>query len=171
MATRENHLTLENLHIQSSVSRLDEDERSLRFALQSRILSAGRPVTVGDVIPFLEAQMDAARAAEILQSLICKQIVVEEQGGVAFAYPVSAWPTDHEVSLADGRRFYAMCAVDALGCAFNFGQDISIVSKCHACGEAVRIRVERNAVTSAAPQTAHVLHVDLKKRDNWAGSS
>ena len=115
MATRENHLTLENLHIQSIVSRLDEDERSLRFALQSRILSAGRPVTVGDVIPFLEAQMDAARAAEILQSLICKQIVVEEQGGVAFAYPVSAWPTDHEVSLADGRRFYAMCAVDALG--------------------------------------------------------
>ena len=76
--------------------------------------------------------MDADRAAEILQSLIDKQIVVEEAGGVAFAYPVSAWPTDHEVSLADGRRFYAMCAVDALGSAFNFGQDASIVSRCHA---------------------------------------
>ena len=34
MATRENYLSLENLHIQSIVSSLDEDERSLRFALQ-----------------------------------------------------------------------------------------------------------------------------------------
>jgi hypothetical protein len=168
---QQNH-TIAHLHIQSMVSRLDEDERILRLALQDCILSTGRPVHIGEAIPFLDAQMDAARAAEILQSLISKQIVAEEPGGgVAFAYPVSALPTDHEVSLGDGRRLYAMCAVDALGCAFNFRQDISIVSKCHACGKAVRIRVERNAITSAEPQTTHVLHVDLKKRNKWAENS
>jgi hypothetical protein len=171
MATGQQFHSLEHLHIPSIVSRLDEDERSLRFALQDCILSSGRPVTVGDVIPFLEAQIGAARAAEILQSLIGKEIVVEEQGGVTFAYPVSARPTDHKVSLADGRRFFAMCAVDALGSAFNFGQDAAIFSKCHRCGKAVRIHVERNSIASAESQTVHVLHVDLAKRSNWAGSS
>jgi Alkylmercury lyase len=171
MATGKYYLSLEKLHIHNIVSRLDEEERSLRFSLQDSILHAGRPVTVGDVIPFLDQRIDADRAAEILQSLIGKEIVVEEADGVAFAYPVSAWPTDHEVSLADGRRFYAMCAVDALGSAFNFGQDAAIVSKCHRCGKAVRIHVERNSIASAEPQTAHVLHVDLAKRSNWAGSS
>jgi hypothetical protein len=171
MATGENHHSLENLHIPNIVSRLDEDERSLRFALQDCILSAGRPVTIGDVIPFLDERIDADRAVEILQSLIGKEIVVEEADGVAFSYPVSAWPTVHEVSLADGRRFYAMCAVDALGSAFNFGQDAAIVSKCHRCGKAVRIHVERNSIASTEPQTVHVLHVDLAKRSNWSGSS
>ena len=44
MATCEKHLSLENLHIQSIVSRLDEDERILRLALQNCILSAGSTI-------------------------------------------------------------------------------------------------------------------------------
>jgi hypothetical protein len=171
MATPETQLSLEHLRIQSIASLLNKDERAFRLALQARILSEGGPVTVDDVIPFLEPQMDRAKAQEVLQSLIRKQVVVEGDGSVAFAYPVSAWPTAHEVSLADGRRLYAMCAVDALGCAFHFQQDISIISKCHACGEAVRIRVEQNAVSSAEPQETRVLHVALNRRSNWAESS
>ena len=81
MATGENEHSLENLHIPNIVSRLDEDERSLRFALQDCILSAGRPVNIGDVIPFLDERIDADRAVEILQSLIGKEIVVEEADG------------------------------------------------------------------------------------------
>ncbi len=171
MATPETRLSLEHLRIQSIVSLLDDDERAFRLALQARLLSEGRSVTVDDVIPFVEPQMDRAKAQEVLQSLIRKQVVVEGNGSVAFAYPVSAWPTSHEVSLADGRKVYAMCAVDALGCAFHFRQDLSIVSKCHVCGEAVRIRVEQNAVASVEPQETRVLHVDLNRRSNWAGSS
>ncbi|HTZ41249.1 MAG TPA: hypothetical protein VMB77_13935 [Syntrophales bacterium] len=91
MATQANELSLQNLHLQSIVSRLNDDERIFRLALQTCILSAGGPVTVGDVIPFVESQMNRDKAQETLQSLIHKQIVVEGQGGVAFAFPVSAW--------------------------------------------------------------------------------
>ena len=44
MATRENYPCLENLHLQSIVSILDEDERSLRFVLQAHILAADRAI-------------------------------------------------------------------------------------------------------------------------------
>jgi hypothetical protein len=36
-------------------------------------------------------------------------------GRVTVAYPFSAAPTRHRVVLSDGRDYYAMCAIDALG--------------------------------------------------------
>ena len=39
----------------------------------------------------------------------------DEEGNINFIYPVSALPTAHRVSLAGGREFWAMCAIDAIG--------------------------------------------------------
>ncbi|MGL6201167.1 MAG: organomercurial lyase [Lachnospiraceae bacterium] len=40
-------------------------------------------------------------------------------------YPISAHQTIHQVILEDGRKLYAICAIDALGCTYTFGQDIA----------------------------------------------
>ena len=50
-------------------------------------------------------------------------MVIDEEQNVNFIYPVSALPTNHHVTLADGRSFTAMCAIDAIGAAFTFHQD------------------------------------------------
>lgn len=41
---------------------------------------------------------------------------------VVVAYPFSAQPTRHRVTLHDGRTYYAMCAIDALGIPYMLGQ-------------------------------------------------
>jgi len=164
--------SLERFRIPSLDSRLEPEERAVRFALQDCIVSMGRSVSIEDLLASMREPMPRPEAMRHFNALIGKEIVAtDDDGRVAFAYPVSSLPTLHEVALADGRRLFAMCAVDALGCAFHFRQDVSIRSKCHACGKPVRVRIEADALAEAEPRSAHVLHVDLQRRSQWAGSS
>ena len=61
--------------------------------------------------------MDEQEYEEIIQCLIDKDgmVVDEEAKNVNFIYPVSSLETNHRVTLADGREFTAMCAIDAMG--------------------------------------------------------
>ena len=77
-------------------------------------------------------QMDEQEYEEIIQCLIDKDgmVVDEEAKNVNFIYPVSSLETNHRVTLADGREFTAMCAIDAMGAAFTFHQDTEVHSVC-----------------------------------------
>ena len=78
--------------------------------------------------------------------------------------------TRHRVSLRDGRSFSAMCAIDSMGSAFTFEQDIEIESECSECGERIFVRIERGKLAEVTPSSLRVLHVDLKRFDNWAAA-
>jgi hypothetical protein len=53
---------------------------------------------------------------EAIRMLVERDLVgLGRRNEVALAYPFSARPTRHRVELADGRRYWAMCAIDALG--------------------------------------------------------
>ncbi len=159
----------ERLRIASICSRLTEDERVLRHAVMEGIINAGGPVTPSDMRDVVALDDERFAAAE--RGLDEKHFLVRGAGGeVNFAYPVSGLPTTHTVTLADGRSFHPMCAIDGLGSAFTLGQDIVLTSKCSRCGEPIRVEVTDGAVTSAVPATAHAVHADLNKDDNWAGS-
>ena len=84
-------------------------------------------------------QMDEQEYEEIIQCLIDKDgmVVDEEAKNVNFIYPVSSLETNHRVTLADGREFTAMCAIDAMGAAFTFHQDTEVHSVCAMCEEPV----------------------------------
>ena len=45
------------------------------------------------------------------------------------------------LTLADGRSFYAMCVIDAMGCAVTFHQPIEVRSVCKDTGEPVYLRL------------------------------
>ncbi len=60
-------------------------------------------------------------------------------GVVDMAYPFSALPTPWAVRLPGGRERFACCAVDALGIAPMLGQTVEISSRCHHCGEPLRL--------------------------------
>jgi len=157
------------LSIASISSRLTATERLFRNHIMESIINSGAPVNVNNLVQELNTQPDEVQA--IVDSLVAKRAVVRDGlGDIVFAYPLSALPTAHRVTLQDGRQLYAMCAVDALGVAFTFKQDIKINSVCRHCNEPVSLQISNGEIVDLFPATAHVMHVDLNKLDNWAGS-
>lgn len=116
-------------------------------------------------LSFTEAIYD-----EVIQSMIEKNVISVDEEHINFIYPVSGFPTNHQITLAEGRKFHAMCGIDAMGTAHTFKTDVEITSCCAACGEPIQISMKDGALHHFSPETAHVLHVDLDKHDNWSGN-
>jgi hypothetical protein len=151
-------------------SRLTDDEHALRKALLHCLVGEQGPV------PFAAAgavlAWPPARTAAVGAALAAKKLaVLDEQGHVKYAYPVSSVPTDHRVTLDDGRTLYAMCAIDALGCFFTFEQPVQIDARCHVCGEPVHIIVRGLAQVESQPPEVCATHVDLSKYEDWASNT
>lgn len=161
---------MERLMITSIRSRLDERENSMRDEIMNEIIDAGGPVAVDSICIKMEAEEEQRRG--IIESLLAKRVIVldGENQYITFVYPVSALPTAHKVTLADGRSFFAMCAIDSLGAAFTFKQDTQVQSQCAACGAPVAARVVNGQLHEVQPASLFILHVDLACTDNWAGS-
>lgn len=148
-------------------SRLTGDENALRSALLECLVDASAPVTFAEAGAALDwpPERVATAAAGITAK---KMVVLDADERVQFAYPVSTVATSHKVMLADGRTFHAMCAIDALGCCFAFGQPIAVVSTCQICGTPVRVQVNGVHDIVAEPPGAYAVHVDLDKYEDWA---
>ena len=97
-------------------------------------------------------------------------VIDEETRNVNFIYPVSALPTNHHVTLADGRSFCAMCAIDAIGSTFTFHQDTVVDSVCAACGTPVHVELKNGQVANYEPEGLFALSFQLEELSNWAGS-
>ncbi len=159
----------ERLRIASVHSRCDEAQKRLRLAVLDGMLAAGGPVRPADVAA--DAGLEPAHAEELAAQMARDNVLVLGEGGeVRFAYPVSGLSTPHQVTLADGRGFSAMCVIDAMGSSYTFRQDADIASKCHRCGAEVRITMCDGEVALVEPADARVVHVDLAKAENWAAS-
>lgn len=155
--------------LESIASRLSRDEAQTRQGIMNGIIAKGGPVCIFDLKQdHALLEIDVERA--ILRLLAKKVIVENQQGQITFSYPVSALPTSHKVSLADGRSFHAMCAVDALGAAFTFNQNLTVASKCGHCGKPVHLAIQAEEIVDLQPAGTHVLHVDLNRYDNWSGT-
>ena len=151
-------------------SRLTRDESALRRALLDCMVAAQGPAAFADAGSVLGWTVE--RTAAVVNSLVAKKLVVPDESGRAqYAYPVSGVPTNHRVTLADGRTLHAMCAIDALGCCFAFDQPVQIDAACHHCGAPVRITVRGPAQVESQPPDACATHVDLNKYEDWAGNT
>lgn len=153
--------------IRSIHSRLTADENALRAALLECLVDAPTPVAfaaAGAVLGWPAAKTSAA--AEGIAAK--KMVVLDAEGRVRFAYPVSSVATGHKVTLADGRTFYAMCAIDALGCCVTFGQPVTVESACQLCGEPLHVQVNGVHDVVVEPPGAYAVHVDLDKYEDWA---
>jgi len=157
----------ERLVINSISSRLDSAERQVREAILADIIRYGKPCDAQQ----LEIN-DIDNLDQIVNKLIADRIIVADEAtnNISFAYPVSALPTAHKVEMVDGRSFHAMCALDAMGSAFTFKQDVRITSHCVECGDAVLIEIIDKKITDLQPHSLQLLHADLSVSDNWAGS-
>lgn len=115
--------------------------------------------------------MDEQEYEEIVSVLLEKDgMVISDTKDVNFIYPVSALATNHRVTLADGRSFTAMCAIDAMGAAFTFHQDTEVHSVSALSGEPVFVKIVNGEVADYSPKTLHALTFPLGQLSNWAGS-
>jgi hypothetical protein len=151
-------------------SRLSEDENRLRSALLEHIVATQAPAHFAAAGAALG--WPAARTAEAAAGMVAKKLaVLDAEGRVQFAYPVSALPTAHRVTLADGRSLYAMCAIDALGCCFTFHQPLQVAAVCQLCSAPIAIAVRGIDEVTAQPPGVFAVHVDLDKYEDWATST
>ena len=95
---------------------------------------------------------------------------MDESGNINFLYPVSALPTNHIVTLQDGRSFYAMCGIDAMGSTLTFNQDIHIESKCSQCGQEIAMDIKDGKIVNISSEDIYVIHLDSDENEEWAGN-
>ena len=154
------NLNTELLTIPNINAMLSDQERETRLLLMDKIIINGGPVNPAEF-----------QDTEMLHILGSKGVIVKDEDGyVNVVYPVSALPTPHKVSLKDGRSFYSICAVDSLGSAFVFEQEIVVTSSCSHCQKPVSVTIENDEITAFDPAGIHVTHTDLVGELNWAGT-
>lgn len=147
---------------------LTEKEAAFRTRLIDEVIKKQGPVTF-QASPTSSDQVDNQQV--IWLSLLEKSLIaLDKNGAIAGVYPVSAKPTRHHVTLADGRSFFAMCAIDALGTAYEFNQEVSVLSSCRRCDQKININVKNGELVGVSPSTIHALHVDISKYTNWASA-
>jgi Alkylmercury lyase len=83
-------------------------------------------------------------------------VVLDRRGELLAAYPFSAAPTPHRLTLVSGVSVHAMCAIDALGVSAMVGQPVTVISAQPDTGQQVTVQVDGDQATWEPP-TAVVL--------------
>src|SRR5258708_19777270 len=81
-------------------------------------------------------------------------------GKILSAYPFSATPTPHRITLGVDQDVYAMCAIDALGMPFMLKTDAVIHSTCQQCDRALTLDITNEAISAVSPQEMVVVYVN-----------
>jgi hypothetical protein len=136
-------------------ARLTEAERELYFWILRRFAEHGRPSAA-------DAQEAAERlgvnAERGLETLAREDLVHRgADGEITVAYPFSGRPTAHRVRLPDGHEVDAMCAIDALGIASMFDEQIEVDSRDPLSGDHLRVRVAPDGTAEWWPAAAVVV--------------
>ena len=149
-------------------------QNELRLFIMNFIVDNGRPFNLdSDRQTAMDAlNMGAEEYQEITDILQERDgmVIDEDSQDVNFIYPVSALETKHRVTLADGRSFCAMCAIDAIGSTFTFHQDTVVDSVCTDEDVPVHIELKDGKVASYSPEGLYALSFQPEEVSNWAGS-
>ena len=148
---------------------LSSHERKLRTILLNKIFQLNGPVPLSEIM--LQADDAAIDVSPTLASLKEKGLIaLQDDGSVTSMYPFSAVPTRHKVQLKDGRSFFAMCAIDSLGIAYELEEDASITSSCFKCNADISIEITDGKISRFIPTTIRTIHVALGDYKDWAST-
>jgi len=137
-------------------SGLDAAEDALWQAVLQGFIATGQPP--GPAGLATASGVDDAALPPRLQSLRDRDLLVLDAAGrITAAYPFSALPTPHRVTLEGAARpVHALCAIDALGAGGMAGRDSTIESSCAECGAGIRIATRGHGLATTSPRMAVV---------------
>lgn len=118
----------------------------LKYIFQT-ILKFGRTPTTTEMR--LALKKSHGNIIRILNELEKKDILLRKRGTqeIVSIYPLSLKPTEHQILLENGKRLFAMCAVDALGMPIMFNRNIKVVSRCEKCKQEITIEIKNEEIT------------------------
>jgi hypothetical protein len=94
---------------------------------------------------------DLGFSADALPELVERDLAqLGPDAQIVVAYPFSASPTRHRVLTEDGRAYWAMCAIDALGMPFLLHQAAEIRARERGGDRAITIAIDPDAQTVRA---------------------
>ncbi|MEG0791842.1 MAG: organomercurial lyase [Gordonibacter sp.] len=150
--------SVKDIVVRPIATRVTSEEMELRKRVMDFVVAARKPYPVnGD--PDEKALISLARR-DVLR--------IDEEDGVVCVYPVSAYETNKKVIFEDGRYGYAMCALDAIGFHYAFGEDVVIEGECEYCGSRIVVSVSGGKARVLEGGDVYVTHTDLEKRKNWS---
>lgn len=135
--------------------RLSHPARVVHREILRGFAHTGRPPTPTDLQQATTtAGVDLAAA---LDELVRMDLVVPgPQGKVMAAYPFSATPTSHRLTLEGGTLVHAMCAIDALGVSAMLGEPVTVTSSEPGTDQPITVEVDGQQA-AWDPATAVVL--------------
>ena len=134
---------------------LSREERQLYHWILQRFAHAAppTPTRLAEQARALDLEPSAAFATLAREDLIH----TDDDGAVLVAYPFSARPRGHRVTIDERLTVEAMCAIDALGIAAMLNQPIEINSHDPLTGHEIWLRVSPGEGAWWEPETAAVL--------------
>jgi len=125
---------------QYSATLTPEEIEVLRYIFET-ILETVKAPTLNEMQSALIKPED--HIVRALRELENKDLLLRKRGTqeIVSIYPLSLIPTRHQISLEDGKKLFAMCAVDALGVPIMFSKDIKILSQCKKCKQKLTIEI------------------------------
>jgi mercuric reductase len=141
------------LPLAESQRRLDAPLRNLHRKLLQGFAGQGRPLSREEMATLTgDIPLDTA-----LERLAADDLVVlsADRTGVTGAYPFTVGERVHTVQV-NGRRLYAMCALDALSVAPMFDIATTVNSRCHVTDTPIGIRMQGREIGSAEPAQPRV---------------
>lgn len=167
------YINKRELNLGGKYSNLTYPSQKVRKALITYVVDNGVPFNISkDIHRLSDLQEELSiNIVDIIYDLLEKRILkMDEEGNINFLYPVSALPTNHKVTLSDGRKFHAMCGIDAMGSTLTFNQDIHIESICSQCGEEIILDIKDGEIANLSSENIYVIHLDSDENEEWAGN-
>ncbi len=133
------------------------------------IIQSGNAATVDELRVYMDKSEKNVKG--ILDDLEKKDLLLRRKGtqNIVSIYPFSLRPTKHKVILEDGKRLFAMCAVDALGVPNMFKKDVKVISECARCGQKVTVEVKNQEI--AAKSHPQIMIWNLEAREGTAAET
>lgn len=125
---------------------LTSEEIEVLKCIFQAILKFGRtPTTTEMRLVLKKSDGNLIRALNKLEK---KDILLRKRGTqeIISIYPLSLKPTKHQILLENGKRLFAMCAVDALGMPVMFNRNIKVVSRCEKCKQKITIEIKNEEI-------------------------
>jgi hypothetical protein len=132
------------------------DEPRLRHFIFEWCLAKEQPPVIEELVTAFSASREECRKA--LLSLESRRLLVLLPGTdrILMAHPFSGIVTPFCAATANGKRYFANCAWDAIAFHVMLQEDVAITSFCHHCGGPIDVRLSGQRVGHAAPETTVV---------------
>jgi hypothetical protein len=162
-STWKQHLTQIPQHSQSRLSFMTETHHQIRYFVVKELANQQKPIAPEFIAEELNIPLEQLKF--LLEELERKLffLVRNEEGAVAWAYPVTVETTSHQMNFSSGERLYGAWAEDVIASPFVQGQlrkeyvSIEVETKCSHCDRVMHLTIDSDMRVSVREQDAHPL--------------